>query len=388
MNHTYHRIRNSKYGLDLLALSAALLLALAFRLPGLTVFLTADEPRSWFGRSIIFLDSLTRGDWVNTAPGGAVPYIENVSLSPAPGITTMWAGAVGIILEYWQQGAPGPLAQFLKEIPFDPLDPDMLFSLRLPGVLIAVAAVGLTYWWGRPLLGRWGALLTAALIALDPFYLALSRVLGHDALVTTFMWLSLLAFLRAVARNETMPNEGKKWLALDRTRFPFLLGSGASAGLAFLSKYPALFIGAFIALAMLIVYLLEARSASVTAAQPDRTGRAAGPGPPSPVVQALAPAHLDSAGRVTAAGQAIIIGKVVGIGGQYENDLNDEHGQGRQPFEGRCPKFVRQVNITQRSQGGDGREGRQDVAILFFAAVSDQQGVEQDVSQQDGEDQL
>ncbi len=40
---------------DGLALITSLLLALAFRLPGLTRFLTADEPRSWLGRSIIFL---------------------------------------------------------------------------------------------------------------------------------------------------------------------------------------------------------------------------------------------------------------------------------------------------------------------------------------------
>ena len=150
---------------DWLALVVCLILALAFRLPGLTVFLTADEARSWFGRSIIFLDSLSRGDLSNTAPGGTVPYLENVSLSPAPGVTTMWTGAIGIILEYVRQGMPGSLSQFLIDIPFDPLDPAMLFWLRLSGVLIAVVAVGLTYWWSRPLVGRWGALLAAALIA-------------------------------------------------------------------------------------------------------------------------------------------------------------------------------------------------------------------------------
>ncbi len=103
---------------DWLALVVCLILALAFRLPGLTVFLTADEARSWFGRSIIFLDSLSRGDLSNTAPGGTVPYLDNVSLSPAPGVTTMWTGAIGIILEYVRQGMPGSLSQFLIDIPF------------------------------------------------------------------------------------------------------------------------------------------------------------------------------------------------------------------------------------------------------------------------------
>jgi hypothetical protein len=192
---------------DGLAGLGLLLLALALRLPGLTVFLTADEARSWFGRSIIFLDSLLHGNLANTAPGGSVPFIENVSLSPAPGVTTMWAGALGILVEYVRQGAPGSLADFVRSLPFDPLDPTMLFALRLPTVLLAVAAVLVTYWWSRPLLGQWGSVLVASFIALDPFYLALSRILGHDALVTTFMWLSLLAFLRVVHRSVGEPDE-------------------------------------------------------------------------------------------------------------------------------------------------------------------------------------
>jgi 4-amino-4-deoxy-L-arabinose transferase-like glycosyltransferase len=246
--------------LDLWALLACLGLALAFRLPGLTVFLTADEARSWFGRSIIFLDSLLRGHWANTAPGGQVPFIENVSLSPAPGVTTMWMGAIGIIVEYLRQDAPGSLSQFVRNIPFDPLDPAMLSSLRLPGVLIAVAAVGLTYWWSRPLFGRGGALLTAGLIALDPFSLALSRVLGHDGLVSTFMWLSLLAFIRAITNQRMSESANGEWrMANSHSSFfphpsSFILYSGAFAGLACLSKYPALFIGVFIALTMLFVY--------------------------------------------------------------------------------------------------------------------------------------
>ncbi len=169
------------------------------RLPGLTTFITADEARSWFGRSIIFLDALARGDWANTAPDSEVPYLENVSLSPAPGVTTMWCGALGLLGEYWRQGAPVPLTEFLRTVPFDPLDPAILFSLRVPGVLIAVLAVGLTFWWSRPLLGNGGAFLAATFLALDPFHIALSRVLGHDALVATFMWLSLLAIIRGVS---------------------------------------------------------------------------------------------------------------------------------------------------------------------------------------------
>ncbi|MEW5957084.1 MAG: glycosyltransferase family 39 protein, partial [Chloroflexota bacterium] len=118
------------------------------------------------------------------------------------------------------------------------------------GALAAAVVVGLSYGWARPLLGRWGAWLLAALIALDPFYLALSRVLGHDAPVSACMWLSLLAFLRAIDEPPAGPTR-------ITSRTVFLSLSGACGGLAFLSKYPALFIGAFVALTMLVVYLRQ-----------------------------------------------------------------------------------------------------------------------------------
>jgi 4-amino-4-deoxy-L-arabinose transferase-like glycosyltransferase len=231
---------------DYLALLACFILALVIRLPNLTVFITADEARSWYGRSIIFLDALSRNDWASTAPGSEAPFINNVSLSPAPGVTTMWGGAIGLVLLYLRQGLPTSLSQFLLNLPFDPLEPAVLFWLRAPGVLIAAGAVGLTYWWSRALLGQWGAILLAALWALDPFSAALARVLGHDSLVSIFMWLSLLAFLRSLTNR---PNSGGLLPS------PFILTSGALAGLACLSKYPALSIGLFIALTMLAVYL-------------------------------------------------------------------------------------------------------------------------------------
>jgi hypothetical protein len=203
--------------------------ALGPRLFGLDIFLTADEPKSWFGRSIQFLDAVARGDWTATFD------------SPAPGVTTMWAGSIGLLLEYARQGFPGDLPHFLARVPFDPLDPAILPLIRLPVVLLAVLAAALTYLWGRPVLGQAGALLTALLLALDPFLLSLTRILGHDGLVTLFMWLSLLAFLRATAA----PAENRR----------FVIISGAMGGLAFLSKYPSLFLGAFVALSLLLLYL-------------------------------------------------------------------------------------------------------------------------------------
>jgi len=245
---------------DLMLLLLCVGLALSFRLFDLTSFITADEARSWYGRSIIFLDALSHGEWANTAPGSKVPYLENLSLSPAPGVTTMWAGSLGIWLIYLRQGMPLPLTEFLQTIPFDPLEPAMLVWLRLPSVLVSVIAVGITFWWGRTIIGQLGAVLAAGLIAVDPFYLALGRILGHDAMVATFMWLSLLAVMRYIWGLQKADSSSQAlWEGLKNREslhsYGFLVTSGVLAGMAVLSKYPALFMGAFVAFVLLMFYL-------------------------------------------------------------------------------------------------------------------------------------
>jgi len=221
-------------------------LALAVRLPGLAIFLTADEPKSWFGRSIQFLGALARSDWAATFD------------SPAPGVTTMWAGTIGLLLEYARQGFPGgDIITFLGTLPFDPLDPAILPLVRLPVVVTVAIAVPLTYLWGRTFLGEIAALLAALFLAFDPFLLALSRVLGHDALVAIFMWLSLLAFLRACVLTLEAPGPAVKnrQASSFKTDRQYLLLSGALAGFAFLSKYPSLYLGAFVGGTMLVLNL-------------------------------------------------------------------------------------------------------------------------------------
>ena len=237
---------------DLLLTLLAALLAFLPRIFGLSVFLTADEPKSWFGRSIQFLDALATGNFANTFD------------SPAPGVTTMWAGAIGLLLDYARQGFPGPLrlrsgqalTEYLAAVPFDPLYPTILPLIRLGGVAVAVIAVALTYWWGKDVFGRPAAFIAATLLALDPFTLALSRILGHDAMVSLFMWLSLLAFLKAAQS----PKHTVKTPFFTIHYSLFTVVSGVFGGLAFLSKYPSLSLGAFIAVTMLILYLRSDRS--------------------------------------------------------------------------------------------------------------------------------
>jgi len=76
-------------------------------------------------------------------------------------------------------------------------------------------------------------LVAAAFIALDPFHIALSRVIHHDALSATFMTLAVLTAFVYWGQNT-----GKKWL----------VASGVLTGFAFLSKSPALYLMPFVAL--------------------------------------------------------------------------------------------------------------------------------------------
>jgi len=155
---------------------------------GLNVFITPDE-YLWIERSGEFLAALLRADWAATFQVGH------------PGLTTRWTGVLGILATYLPrlQTASGQL--LIDGQPFQDLLTDMsahlpevLAATRYPtAILTSMGVVGL-YFLVRPLFGQRAALLSAVLMALEPFYLALSRVIHHDALSTTFMALSLLSF--------------------------------------------------------------------------------------------------------------------------------------------------------------------------------------------------
>jgi 4-amino-4-deoxy-L-arabinose transferase-like glycosyltransferase len=211
---------------------------------GLDVFVTPDE-YLWINRSGEFLAALLRADWAATFQVGH------------PGLTTRWTGVLGILATYlprlhmasgqWLVDAPP--STLLGASPFQDLLTDMsahlpevLAATRYPtAILTSMGAVGL-YFLVRPLFGQRAALMSAVLLALEPFYLALSRVIHHDALSTTFMALSLLSFMVHLRKHRSL-----LYLAL----------SGLTAGLAFLSKSPSLFLVPFTALLSLGAYWMR-----------------------------------------------------------------------------------------------------------------------------------
>jgi hypothetical protein len=193
------------------ALVGYLLVALAALIPralDLGRFITDDEANFWLHRSDVFLNAVRSGDFIATA------------ITTHPGVTTMWLGAGGIVARRALTGWG-----LLHSEAF----PVILAFMRLPVVLVHVAAITAGYGLLRRMLPprRFPALalLAALLWAADPFVVGYSRLLHTDALAMSFATLSLLA-----ASWFWNHRAGRRWLVL----------SGIAAGLAFLSKSPAL----------------------------------------------------------------------------------------------------------------------------------------------------
>ncbi|GIV75680.1 MAG: hypothetical protein KatS3mg050_0074 [Litorilinea sp.] len=208
---------------------ASLLLFLCLWLPRslqLDHFVAVDE-RSWLTRAGNFYLALSRGDWAGT-------YQRY-----HPGVTTMWLGMAGYLWRYPDYAAEAPeqvesmnegVEDFLRAHGRDPMA--LLAAGRLAVVTVIALALVVAFWLAVDLVGLATAAVGFLLIALEPFFLGLSRMLHVDGLSSTFMFLSLLAFLRYQQRG----------------RRGDLILSGVVAGLAWLTKSPAFFLIPFVGL--------------------------------------------------------------------------------------------------------------------------------------------
>ncbi|MFN2197551.1 MAG: glycosyltransferase family 39 protein [Anaerolineales bacterium] len=211
-------------------------LALWARLPGLDRFATADEPY-WVTRSANFYYAIGQRDFAATFQ------------REHPGVTTMWAGTFGMLLEFPEYRGTG-----VGQIDIDTHESvfaefghqakDVLAAGRLFVVLGIVSALAISYLYARRLFGVPAALAGYALLLLDPFYIGLGRLLHTDAIQATTMLLSALAFL---------------YFLLQGRKTPHLLLSAVAGGLAWLTKSPGLFLLPFLALILLIDLLQQLR---------------------------------------------------------------------------------------------------------------------------------
>lgn len=236
-------------------LAILLLFCLAFlpRAYDLDRFVTADEAK-WVSRSAQFLTACLTHEFANT----------NVNLTPA--VTTTWLGSFGLVIYYAQHQATldQPLTEWLTTLP--PFRPplDVLVATRWPMVWFSSLSVLLIYLLARRLFDPGLAFIGSAFIALDPHPISLDRLIGHDAPTAIFTMLTLLLLLRYLygcqvgrvdrikRRTEVHPTGG--WLML----------AGITAGLAFLSKAPALFLIPFTGLMLFVSQAYRHRTINLT----------------------------------------------------------------------------------------------------------------------------
>jgi hypothetical protein len=221
--------------LEIIIVAFVLLASLAARLASLSAFRVADEAR-WTCRVIGFRHALLQGDWVDTFRVGH------------PGVVTMWLGAVFAppedddVRAMCQTSLDG---RQLEKVGGSQAERHQLLVALNRLLLKARVGVALFSWVciaGVYVLARllWGSKVSVpglALVALDPFYLAMSRFLHLDAVLTGAMVVSVLSLLVSLDRSRS-----RRW------RLAFLALSGVAGGLAILQKTPAMFLGLFVAL--------------------------------------------------------------------------------------------------------------------------------------------
>ncbi|MEM8532498.1 MAG: phospholipid carrier-dependent glycosyltransferase [Chloroflexota bacterium] len=191
------------------------LIALMPRVWGLADFLTTDEAYHWIKRTEQFSAAIVQQNWGDTIQTGH------------PGVTTMWLGSLGLIIERVAL-SNGWINQ--------PSLIEHLAWLRLPSAWIETLIIPIAYLLLRRLVTPSTALITALLWAISPYLIAHARVLHMDALLTTWVTLSILLLLLATKSENTSTTA----TPIKIVRWPVLIASGVCAGLALLTKGPAL----------------------------------------------------------------------------------------------------------------------------------------------------
>jgi 4-amino-4-deoxy-L-arabinose transferase-like glycosyltransferase len=212
-----------------------LLVALAALLPRtleLGRFTVVDEV-DWLQASANFYNALQTGEYQHTY------QLEH------PAVTTMWAGALGFMRQFsgerqYKSGYVASVNQLHTDLLKAGTSPlAVLVSGRLFVVLGITAGLLLAYLLMQPLVGRWPALVAALLLAFDPFYTGLSRLLHMDALLATFFLLYALSLANYFS--------GQK-------KTVYLVLAGVNAGLAALTKSPAVFLAPYTLLALALAW--------------------------------------------------------------------------------------------------------------------------------------
>jgi hypothetical protein len=177
------------------------------------LFYPVSRPMLWYKRSVRFWDALQEGN------------LSGTYQRYHPGVSVMWIAGLGLRIYAVAHGWSG---DELLNPPPGPLDlqdyPDEAGVAALS--IVIAACVGLAYVLLTRLTDWSVAFSSGCLLALDPFYIYLSKMIHLDAILASFMLVSVL-FLVCYLQHERR---------LD------LVLSGIFAGLAFLTKSPSGFL--------------------------------------------------------------------------------------------------------------------------------------------------
>ncbi len=210
-----------------------LLIAVLFapRAFALDSFATLDEPY-WLSMGANFYYALGQREFQNTV------------YEYQPAVTTMWIVTLAMLFYFPQyrglgQGyleyEKGMLDPFLLEQGRSPLV--LLHDARLIQVVVVVGLFLLLYYLLQRLVPKPIAFFTVLFASFDPYFLGMSRLLNHEAMLSLFVMISVLSFLIYFSQ---------------RRKTLFLLLSGVMAGLAQLTKSSAIVILAPIGVILLM----------------------------------------------------------------------------------------------------------------------------------------
>lgn len=198
---------------------ALIILFLAPRILKINTFVTLDEP-AWLSQGANFYYALGQREFDKTV------------YEYQPAVTTMWVVTFGMLAYFPEYRGLGQgyfdyeknsLDPFMLEKGYDPLL--LLAYSRLIQVFIILVLYLVLYYLLQKFIPKLAAALAVVFVSFDPYYLGLTRMITHEAMVALFVLVSLVAL--AV-------------YFLKERRFSFLLISGVAAGFAQLSKSSAI----------------------------------------------------------------------------------------------------------------------------------------------------
>lgn len=200
------------------------IISLAPRVYSLGEIYTVDEPK-WLIRSSNFIDGIKHLDFDKTLQANH------------PGVTTMWLTGTSLFIGSYLFDWDFPIKNGVGPTK------GQIIAAELPIAITVSIGIIIAYIFLCKLFEKKIAFLASVFMALNPWYIAHSRICHTDSLLTTFMLLSLLSFL----------------IFKENKNRDFLIISGIFAGLSVLTKNFSLILGAYIFILICLISIINQR---------------------------------------------------------------------------------------------------------------------------------